>query len=447
MRQHRGYSEANAWELERPSPQRRAAPCPYAERCGGCDLMALTPDAQRVVKHDMVVEILRRTARIDASTAGQTPLEWDDGDADYSRLPEAAGVTLQYRTRIRLHIDGGGRLGFLAERSHAVVPIAHCAVATQRVNDVLQALVALTALRPELVRHFEQVEIRALGDVAEVVWIPKTERGKHRSAATMASADLETIERHLRAEAPQLALHVVSANETQRRWREFVQSVSTTDSLLEREHTSGALALHDEDCERRPARLCFAPGTFTQVNWNVNRRLIANVEAGAKQRGSRRFLDLFCGVGNFSLPLLALGLHGVGVESNPTSIEVATWAASRQGLRAQFHAEDVAAAVDRLIAAGEKFDLILLDPPRAGFKDVVGKLVHLAPEHLFICACDPVTFARDLRSLMSQGFVLERLQAFDMFPQTHHVECAAWLRSAEPRTPSPNPADASEISD
>src|SRR5690606_40681773 len=67
MRQHRGYSEANAWELERPSPQRRAAPCPYAERCGGCDLMALTPDAQRVVKHDMVVEILRRTARIDAS--------------------------------------------------------------------------------------------------------------------------------------------------------------------------------------------------------------------------------------------------------------------------------------------------------------------------------------------------------------------------------------------
>lgn len=403
----KGFCEAKQWSLVSPSPDRRTPPCVHAKRCGGCDVMALTPAAQRRVKHDMVVEILRRTAHIDATASGAVPLHFlpDDG----------ASETLNYRTRIRLHIDAQSQLGFFAEQSHEVVPVAHCLVATERVNRVLAALVELSQLRPELLTPFEQVEIRALGELADLLWSPRrNDRGSKRSKADL-SAVLGTLERHLQSESPTLALQHVLAEEAPARWREFVQGVE-----LDTDAHAGSSV---------PTRLWFAPGTFTQVNWRVNTRIVSDLVGAAKTRSPRHFLDLYCGAGNFSLPLLALGLDGVGIESNPTSIAAATAAAAAQHLGGRFLAEDVATAVQRLVSDQQKFDLVILDPPRAGFREVVPLLQRLEPKHVFICACDPVTFARDLRSLIEQGFVLEQLRAYDMFPQTHHVECSAWLRS------------------
>jgi 23S rRNA (uracil1939-C5)-methyltransferase len=422
LRSHKGYGEALAWDLVSPSSDRRTPPCVYADRCGGCDMMALTTTAQRRVKHEMVVEVLRRTAHVDASAASSTPLVWNDVPRGSDSVDEQRSPDLHYRTRIRLHIDPASKLGFLAEQSHDVVPIGRCLVATDRINQVLAVLVALAELRPDLLAPFEQVEIRALGDTPELVWVPRRAPGKHHHQRPTLASVLETIERHLQSEAPQLELHLTLLNDAPKRWREFVQSAALGDSAP---HTGAPLGdTHTE------ARLWFAPGTFTQVNWDVNRHIVANLLANAQRRGSKRFLDLYCGAGNFSLPLLSKGLHGVGIEANPTSIAAATAAAAAQDLRGKFVAEDVASGVDRLIRQGSTFDLILLDPPRAGFKEVVHKLAKLAPEYLFICACDPVTFARDLRSLLAEGFALEQLDAYDMFPQTHHVECSAWLRYA-----------------
>lgn len=426
LKARNGYSEAREWQLLRPSPDRRAAPCRYADRCGGCDVMALSPAAQRRVKHDMVVEILRRTAHVDATPEGPTPLTWVCGDE-----PD-----LGYRTRIRLHIDATGKLGFLAAQSHELVPIEACLVATERVNQVLASLVALSALRPELLRAFEQVEVRALGAAADLLWVPRTashddrsrrerpvaatsKRSRHPGApsaevraarpdpARSLDSVLETIERHLHSEAPHLALHCAVTESAPMRWAEFAQSAPLGDAT--------------------DAKLWFAPGTFTQVNWHVNQRIVAELVDTVRNLGATQFLDLYCGAGNFTLPLLAMGLRGVGVENNPTSIAVAMAAARAQQLGGTFIAAEVEAAVARLVAEQQRFDLILLDPPRAGFKEVVPKLAALAPKHLFICACDPVTFARDVRSLMAAGFELQRLTAYDMFPQTHHVECSAWL--------------------
>lgn len=370
--------------------------------------MALTPDAQRRVKHDMVVEILRRTAHVDASASGATPLHFFPVDG--------ANETLNYRSRIRLHIDAQSQLGFFAEQSHEVVPIDQCLVATDRVNAVLEALVALSKLRPELLTGFEQVEIRALGEFTDLLWIARRHARAQPSKADLVAA-LGTIERHLQSEAPTLASQHVLAEDAPQRWREFVQGV-------ELGADSPAAGTSSK------ARLWFAPGTFTQVNWQVNTSIVSDLVGAAKTRGARRFLDLYCGAGNFSLPLLALGLDGVGIEGNPTSIAAATAAASAQHLGGRFFAEDVATAVQRLISEQQKFDLVILDPPRAGFREVAPLLRRLEPKDVFICACDPVTFARDLRSLVEQGFVLEQLRAYDMFPQTHHVECSAWLRGS-----------------
>jgi 23S rRNA (uracil1939-C5)-methyltransferase len=416
----KGYSEAKAWALVSPSPDRRDAPCPYANHCGGCDLMSLTEAAQSRVKRELLIEILRRTAHVDAGQGSATPLVWEDFEH---------GEKLGYRSRIRLHVDDTGRLGFFGDQSHVVVAVQQCLVATDRVNSVLRQLANASRERPEWFRPFEQIEVRALGEVSDLVWTPRRAAPKERpprsnlpnAAARQAVVRaLDDIARHLHANLGGEMPHMVLSHEAPERWREFVQGVELTNASAPGVNRETLLPEH-------AARLYFAPGTFTQVNWGVNRRIVADMCAHLQRGGARRFLDLYCGAGNFSLPLLALGLKGVGVENNPTSIAAATLAASRQQLGGEFVARDVLLAVEQLIAQGRTFDVIILDPPRAGFKEVAALLHRLAPKFLFVCACDPVTFARDLRCLTDGPFALRELKAYDMFPQTHHVECTAWL--------------------
>ncbi len=415
LTRRKGYSDARSWTLVSPSPDRRPAPCVYARHCGGCNLMELGASAQRRAKHELVLEILRRTGHISAGPDSITPLTWE---------PSTDDGELGYRSRIRLHVNDQGQLGFLAEQSHIVVPITRCLVATERVNQVLKALVALSEVRPELLVSFAQVEVRALGEVPDLTWVPRGLRGNIGCTPPDYAALLEAIEHHLHVHSCG-ETHLVLTGETERRWRHFVQGADLRPSTPD-DAAAPTPGVPPHQAHTSP-RLWFAPGTFTQVNWQVNQHIIRDLLERVGQLEVRRFLDLYCGAGNFSLPLLAQGLDGVGVESNPTAIAAAVAASKHQRLGGHFSAEDVQQAVGRLIREGHTFDLILADPPRAGFKDVAPLLRRLAPKYLFVCACDPVTFARDLRCLTENGFELQQLRAYDMFPQTHHVECTAWL--------------------
>lgn len=379
--------------------------------------MELDVSAQRRAKNELVLEVLRRTARVSAGPESRTPLTWDTCED---------GEMLHYRSRVRLHINDQGQLGFLAERSHVVVPIDRCLVATDRVNQVLKQLVTISKLRPELLSPFSQVEVRVLGEVPDLSWVPRLSHRGTRRATPDYTAILESIELHLRTHSEGETPHLALAGETEQHWRRFVQGVDLVPSAQRGAATSVA-DVAPADTDARP-RLLFAPGTFTQVNWQINQHIISGLLERVQHLPVRRFLDLYCGAGNFSLPLLAQGLQGVGVESNPTSIEAALMASTRQRLGGDFIAEAVEQTVRRFIQEGRTFDLIVADPPRAGFKDVAPLLRQLSPKYLFVCACDPVTFARDLRCLTENGFELQQLKAYDMFPQTHHVECTAWLR-------------------
>jgi len=117
----------------------------------------------------------------------------------------------------------------------------------------------------------------------------------------------------------------------------------------------------------------------------------------------------------------------VGIEGSKLAILAAKRAASEQQLSAaRFVAGDVRDAFAKL-PRGEHFDLVILDPPRAGARDILPELIRRAPRHIAYCACDPVTLARDLRVLCDAGYLLEQVKGFDMFPQTHHFETLAWL--------------------
>jgi 23S rRNA (uracil1939-C5)-methyltransferase len=164
--------------------------------------------------------------------------------------------------------------------------------------------------------------------------------------------------------------------------------------------------------------------------------LVTEVVDGARARSISTFLDLYAGSGNFSLPLAASGLSGVAVEAEAASSALAEIASKAQhiaGLDVMW--SPVVPALRALMRGKRRFELAILDPPRAGAKDIIEPLSKLEPEWIAYVACDPVTLARDVKALLGRGYALDRVTGYDMFPQTHHVEVLAWLaRSKSPES-------------
>jgi len=180
-------------------------------------------------------------------------------------------------------------------------------------------------------------------------------------------------------------------------------------------------------------RLAFEPTDFIQVNGDMNRRLIAQVLAELRLDAGSRVLDLFCGLGNFTLPMARVAGGVVGIEGEAGLIERARANATANGIsNARFGVANLAGegAVERCLAlaGGEKFTHVLLDPPRTGAADVLPALARLAPRRMVYVSCHPGSLARDLGILVTDhGFSLRAAGIVDMFPHTSHVESVAVL--------------------
>lgn len=366
---HGSYLRAVRWSFVEQSPDRIEPPCPVQGRCGGCDWMVLDYSAQLAAKTELLRDALTRVGRFQA-------------------LPEltivAAANPLGYRSRIRVHV-AHGRLGFFAAGSHELVEIPSCLVAHPELNAALQTLREIAREHPAEFACVSEMELRV------------APRG------------------------PRISLHLTTKADVSGKIAR-----SLAESFRQR---SGEGAPLDQD-QRFPlaegVELLAPAAAFTQVNWEVNQRLVQAVLRGAAEREVESFCDLYCGAGNFSLPLFARGLRGYAIEASGIAIAAAERAAATQQIAARFMAGDV-----RSVLAGlptrERFDLVVLDPPRSGAREIVSQLLQRAPRHIAYCACDPVTLARDLRTLCDANYRLESVMGFDMFPQTHHFETLAWL--------------------
>ena len=372
---HGGYLRATQFQLLTASPDRVQPVCPVQGRCGGCDLMTLDYRAQVAAKTAILRDALTRTGR-------------------FATLPELAFVAadepLAYRSRVRLHIARDGRLGFFAAESRDLIEIPGCSVADPALDEALLLLRAITRRHHVELASFSELELRVA------------------PAGT------------------RLALRLVPAG------RRFDDSTSLIAELSRAfQVTIGERTGPPELDQRFPlpggVELRVSGAAFTQVNWAMNLRLVQALLDGAEQRRVSTFCDLYCGAGNFSLPLLARGLTGVGIEGSSPAIAAAKRASKEQQLAAaRFIAGDVKETLAKIPAA-ESFDLVVLDPPRSGAREVLPELIRRAPRHIAYCACDPVTLARDLRTLCDSGYSLSAVSGFDMFPQTHHFETLAWL--------------------
>lgn len=164
------------------------------------------------------------------------------------------------------------------------------------------------------------------------------------------------------------------------------------------------------------------PGAFSQVNPHVNRALVQRVLDGVG--AAQTVLDLYCGAGNFALPLAAAGLEVRGCDISGPGVRAARASAQTQGLSVEFFEGSAEAALRRW---SDRPELVVLDPPRSGCRELVAPLLALRPPRIALVSCDPATCGRDVGALAAGGYTVESAEAWDMFPQTHHIEALVWM--------------------
>ncbi|MBA1262003.1 23S rRNA (uracil(1939)-C(5))-methyltransferase RlmD [Stutzerimonas stutzeri] len=379
--------EARSERVLTASEQRRAEPCAHARTCGGCSLQHLSASDQLTLKQRSLADQLSRQAGIE-------PKVW---------APALSGPEFGYRRRARLAVRWNAGLrrldvGFRAAASQDIVSIHECLVLVQPLQTLLPALLAtLHALdKPQVLGHVE-----LFSGFADAVLV--------RHTAALAQADLQRLTDFAREQGVQLWLQGEGPPQP-----------------LEADHALGY---------RLPAwdvQLDWRPGDFVQVNAPVNEAMIAQALDWLAAEAGERVLDLFCGLGNFALPLARNGAEVVAVEGVQDMVERARTNAVRNGLeKAHFYQADLSKPLAEAEWATGGFAAVLLDPPRDGAFELVRQISTLGARRVVYVSCNPATLARDAAELVRQGYRLERAGVLDMFPQTAHVEAMAlFVRSA-----------------
>ena len=387
VRHHRNFDEAEAEAVLEPSADRVEPACPRFGVCGGCSLQHVAPVAQIESKQQALLDALRHIGhlepeRIFAPIVGSSP--WG------------------YRRKARLGVKYVGKkgkvlVGFRERSSSFVTDTERCPVLHPRVGEALAALAALIGSL-DIRERVPQVEV-AMGDERCILVF--------RVLAPPSAGDAERLRSFGAAHG-----FVVYLQE------------GGLDSIrpLDPPGVQLTYALPEFDVE-----LEFRPGDFTQVNFEVNRLMVARAVELLRPQPQERVLDLFCGLGNFTLPLARRAAEVVGVEGEAGLVARARANALRNGIgNARFYTANLYAALDAEPWLRERFEAALLDPPRTGAVEVLPLLPRLGVERLVYVSCYPGTLARDAAELVQRhGYRLVGAGAMDMFPHTAHVESIA----------------------
>lgn len=386
VRKHRHFDEARAEEILEASPDRVAPRCPHFGVCGGCVLQHLAPAAQIAAKQNVLAQNFARIGHVE-------PVRW---------LAPLTADVWGYRRRARLsvkHVPKKGKtlVGFRERDPRFVADLAHCDVLDPALGEKLDVLGAL------------------LNDMQGAASIPQIEFSAGDAARILVFRHLQPLSG---ADQGKLAAF----------GREHGFAI-----LLQPGGTGSVHALEPGNIDLHYAlpdyglKLTFAPLDFVQVNARTNRKMIAHALELLRPGEQDRVLDLFCGLGNFSLPIARHAARVCGVEGDSGLVERARSNAAINGIaNAEFHVGDLAGDVRGSTWARAEWDLVLLDPPRSGAEGLLQQLPGKSVRRVVYVSCHPASLARDAGTLVrTHGFRLEAAGVMDMFPHTAHVESIA----------------------
>lgn len=366
------YVNAELLSVLEPSDERVKPQCPYYTNCGGCELQHISQSGQKRAKEQMIGSALK------AGKVSVSVLE--------TLQPLYQASPYGYRRRVSLHIDSSGRVGFYRSNTRSVVPLTSCDIAVPAINEKLSNIQDLgRALQGKI--SSLQIEADDQGVVAVL-------------------------------NAP-YALTKVEVRDVLAHARNFFDNVSVNCSGKETDGI-GRRILKLPLSESGTVSLQVPAGHFSQVNWEINRKLVEQIlEFSEAERGTE-VLDLYAGAGNYSIPLARLGAHVTAVEADRDLVTFGRDNSSRSSLRGKL--EFACSSVEAFLKGKQNLSpqVVIANPPRSG----LGHVVQMLPkaEKLLLVSCHLPSLVRDLKAIVEQGWAVKTIQPFDMFAQTSYVE-------------------------
>ncbi len=383
----KNYAEAQLVEIVLPSCDRREPLCPVADECGGCQWQHLPYHIQAQWKNSLFRDSLIRKCRVSENTI----------------LPIiVAPKEFGYRSRVQIkcyNTRDGFITGFYRPKSRYVVSVETCPLISSEMNHTLKALRQLIS-GSKHADHIPQIDLATDSD------------GKIAITVHYLGNDKSGLADRIKVLSNHSDVILQMGNKKQR-------DIIAGDGNLH-------IAIDNPEL-----RLAYQAGSFAQINLDQNRRMVSIVKTLIPLTGNESVVDLYCGMGNFSLPLARKVKSVIGVEESSSSIKMACSNAKRLGVHnASFICDNAETAIDT-IRQTSAVDILVLDPPRNGAYAIAKKIANSDINHIVYVSCDTQTLARDLECLVNNGYELVSSQPLDMFPQTYHCESINYLKKRE----------------
>ena len=389
---------AKTIEVVKPSPHRRVPKCPVFGKCGGCQFMDIDYKEQLKIKEEIVRDIFQRFLKMDSSFKEIVP-----SDIEYG-----------YRTKIETTAfwKGEAFIGMRMKGSHKIIPIEECLLAPDKVNSLIREIPKLlTALDVPIYNFFKRKGVLKhvvfryafSTDQTMLIFVTKTESFKWgRMLSKLVLKKFPWIHS---------IIHVMNSKDSVV-LRGPYRTLYGEGIIVEK---------YDWEDFQIP------PTAFFQSNYFVSRKLADVLFDSLNLSGKEVVLDLYSGVGLFSLRISSAAKKVIGVESSRVSVKAAKANANINDRRNAFFVESD--AIEFLKSYEKRADIIVLDPPRSGAgKEVMKEIIRISPNKIAYISCEPSTLVRDIKVLIDGGYSVEFVQPFDMFPQTFHVETLTLLK-------------------
>ena len=401
------YARAKLISIDKKSDSRVIPQCQHFGLCGGCDLQMLDLEEQLLFKQQKITDLFSRSFSTQnfpsASAINAAQLPWQ---------PAIKSSPWHYRRKARIGVqfdkNAQATIGFRQKSTNQLASIKSCPVLVEPLSAIfplLKKLLAQLTIK-SAIGHIEVIQ----ADIIDTNSEEKRQKDNQvvlviRQLKTMNETDIELWKLY----AQQYSWHVIIDDGNKQ--LPLVSIMGESPAVLSYE-------LADT------SKIYFSSSDFIQINHQVNNAMISQALAWLNISATDNVLDLFCGLGNFSLALAKHAKHVVGVEGVQVMVDKATHNSLVNGLdNCQFYQADLNNHwLLESWAKEQVFDKVLLDPARAGAEQAVSQIAKLKIPRVLYVSCDPATLARDSAILVSQGYKLEKISLMDMFSQTKHVE-------------------------